>query len=54
MATKAKHAKRSGYSSHNYKAFPMFERSAFVKNNAVYVTSHAVKQTKKKNSKEEA
>ena len=51
MATKAKHAKRSQYSSHNYKAFPMFMRNAYVKQNAVYVTSHALKQKK---SKEEA
>ena len=42
MASKAKHAKRSKYSSHNYKAFPMFIRNAATKENAMFVTNHAL------------
>ena len=46
MSTKAKHAKSSQYRSHDYKAFPMFIRNAYVRQNAFYVTSHATKQKK--------
>ena len=42
MASKVKHAKRSKYSSHNYKAFSMFIRNAEIKKNAMFVTSHAL------------
>lgn len=47
MASKAKHTKRSKYSSHNYKAFPMFIRNAEIKKNAMFVTSHALKKARK-------